>query len=65
MDLERQDEKYADLHCRVPARAGRLAALRIALARWATRVGLASQTVEELVLATYEALANAVEHALP
>jgi serine/threonine-protein kinase RsbW len=53
----------ADLDCRVPAVPKRLAALRRSLADWATRVGMAASTVEELVLATYEALANAVEHA--
>jgi anti-sigma regulatory factor (Ser/Thr protein kinase) len=63
MDVEQQDGPDADLHCRVPALAGRLADLRRILGKWATRVGLAAQTVEELVLASYEALANAVEHA--
>lgn len=52
-----------DLHFRVPAVAGRLAALRHALAQWAARVGLSDEDSEALVLASYEAMANAVEHA--
>jgi len=52
-----------DLHFRVPAAAGRLAGLRHALAEWAGRVGLSDEDVEALVLASYEAMANSVEHA--
>jgi serine/threonine-protein kinase RsbW len=51
------------LHFRVPAVAGRLAELRHALAEWASRVGLADEDTEALVLASYEAMANTVEHA--
>jgi serine/threonine-protein kinase RsbW len=52
-----------DLHFRVPAVPSRLAGLRHALAEWATRVGLAEEDTEALVLASYEAMANTVEHA--
>jgi len=52
-----------DLHFRVPAVPGRLAGLRHALAEWARRVGLSDEDVEALVLASYEAMANTVEHA--
>jgi serine/threonine-protein kinase RsbW len=52
-----------DLHFRVPAVAGRLAGLRHALAEWAARVGLSEEDTEALVLASYEAMANSVEHA--
>jgi len=52
-----------DLHFRVPAVPGRLAGLRHALAEWATRVGLPEEDTEALVLASYEAMANTVEHA--
>jgi serine/threonine-protein kinase RsbW len=52
-----------DLHFRVPAAPSRLAGLRHVLAQWATRVGLSEEDVEALVLATYEAMANSVEHA--
>lgn len=54
-----------DLHYRVPAVAGRLAALRHTLAEWAGRVGLPTADREALVLASYEAMANTVEHAYP
>jgi serine/threonine-protein kinase RsbW len=52
-----------DLHFRVPAVPGRLAGLRHALAEWATRAGLDEEDTEALVLASYEAMANTVEHA--
>ena len=52
-----------DMHIRVPAVPGRLAGLRHALAKWATQVGLPDEDTEALVLATYEAMANTVEHA--
>jgi serine/threonine-protein kinase RsbW len=52
-----------DLHFRVPAVPGRLAGLRHALAEWATHVGLLEEDIEALVLASYEAMANTVEHA--
>lgn len=51
------------LHFRVPAVAGRLAGLRHALAQWASRIGLTDEDAEALVLASYEAMANSVEHA--
>lgn len=57
------DVPDGDLHFRVPAVAGRLAGLRHALAEWATRAGLSDEDTEALVLASYEAMANAVEHA--
>jgi len=60
-DLDGSQEK--DLHFRVPATAGRLAGLRHALAEWARDNGLADEDVEALVLASYEAMANTVEHA--
>jgi serine/threonine-protein kinase RsbW len=57
------DVPEGDLHFRVPAVAGRLAGLRHALAVWASRVGLSDEDTEALVLASYEAMANTVEHA--
>lgn len=62
-DLEDDDVPEGDLHFRVPAVAGRLAGMRHALAQWATRVGLSDEDTEALVLASYEAMANSVEHA--
>jgi serine/threonine-protein kinase RsbW len=52
-----------DLHVRVPAVAGRLTGLRHALATWAERAGLGPDDREALTLASYEAMANTVEHA--
>lgn len=52
-----------DLHFRVPAAAGRLTGLRHALAEWAQGSGLSSEDQEALTLASYEAMANSVEHA--
>lgn len=66
MNLGQQDlddVPQGDLHFRVPAVAGRLAGLRHALAVWASRVGLSDEDTEALVLASYEAMANTVEHA--
>lgn len=57
------DVPEGDLHFRVPAVAGRLAGLRHVLAVWAGRVGLSDEDTEALVLASYEAMANTVEHA--
>lgn len=66
MNLGQQDVDNVpdrDLHFRVPAVPGRLAGLRHALAEWATRAGLDEEDTEALVLASYEAMANTVEHA--
>jgi serine/threonine-protein kinase RsbW len=52
-----------EIHCRVPADAERLAELRHALSRWADAIGMPARQREELVLASYEAMANSVEHA--
>lgn len=60
-NLENGQER--DLHFRVPAVAGQLAVLRHALADWARRIGLSEEDTEGLVLASYEAMANSVEHA--
>lgn len=52
-----------DLRFRVPAVAERLQQLRRALRTWASHVGLAADTVHDLVLAAYEAMANVIDHA--
>jgi len=57
------DVQEGDLHVRVPAVASRLTGLRHALAEWAEEVGLAAADREALTLASYEAMANTVEHA--
>ncbi|MBB4911086.1 ATP-binding protein [Actinophytocola algeriensis] len=61
--LDPDDVPEGELHFRVPAVAARLAGLRHALAVWAGRVGLSDADTEALVLASYEAMANTVEHA--
>lgn len=43
--------------------AERASALRVALSEWLTSLQVAPDRVYDVVLATYEALANAVEHA--
>ena len=57
------DGPVEELRFRVLAVAERLHQLRRALTEWATRVGLTAQTISDLVLAAYEAMANVVEHA--
>lgn len=47
----------------VPATAEQLPSLRHALLGWARRLGLPEEQVEAMSLATYEAMANTVEHA--
>ncbi len=47
----------------VPAIAEALGPVRRALADWATLAGLPPRDVDDLVLATYEAMANVVDHA--
>lgn len=61
--LRQLDAQEGDLHVRVPADQGRLTELRHALTKWAQRVGLHPADREALTLASYEAMANAVEHA--
>jgi serine/threonine-protein kinase RsbW len=61
--LQQLDAREGDLHVRVPADPGRLTGLRHALSEWAEQVGLPPADREALTLASYEAMANAVEHA--
>jgi len=56
-------DEAEDLGFCVPAASERLHQLRQALMAWARRVGLAAEAVSDLVLATYEAMANVVDHA--
>jgi serine/threonine-protein kinase RsbW len=46
-------------------RPGQLVEVRHQLERWAAGTGLSAVVVADLVLASYEALANAAEHAYP
>ena len=47
----------------IPADARRLVDARRGLERWAVAAGIAPSVVEDIVLAGYEAMANAAEHA--
>jgi serine/threonine-protein kinase RsbW len=51
------------LHHRVSAAPERLISIRRSLTAWARKVGLATEIVEAVTLATYEAMANVVDHA--
>ena len=43
----------------------RLREIRTQVARWAGRLGLSADAVDDIVLATHEALANVADHAYP
>jgi serine/threonine-protein kinase RsbW len=47
----------------MPAEAEEIRRARRIVGAWATQIGLPTATVADLVLATHEALANAVDHA--
>src|SRR6202000_929795 len=65
-NLRAEPEQPPDLHCvAVPASLDRLCALCRTLARWAASTGIAAERAHAVVLASYEALANAVAHAYP
>ena len=53
------------LRLAAPALQQRLAHVRAQLAAWAGHIGLSSDTVDDMVLATHEALANVADHAYP
>jgi anti-anti-sigma factor len=53
----------APLDLRLPADPAQLAGLRRMVLAWATDVGVAEETLDDLQLAVGEAVANAVEHA--
>lgn len=60
------DSSLAPLICTgIVGQAGPLVEVRHTLQRWAAHTGLSALGVADLVLASYEALANAVEHAYP
>ncbi len=60
------DPTLAPLVCTgITGTAGTLVEVRHQLERWAARAGLPTATMADLVLASYEALANAAEHAYP
>lgn len=58
------DSTFVPLSCAgILSEPGQLVEVRHQLERWATKAGLRASTVSDLVLASYEALANAAEHA--
>lgn len=60
------DPRLAPLICNgIVGQPGPLVEVRHNLQRWAAHTGLSAMLVADLVLASYEALANAVEHAYP
>lgn len=60
------DQTLAPLICTgILGEPGHLVEVRHQLERWAARTGLPAPAVADLVLSTYEALANAAEHAYP
>jgi serine/threonine-protein kinase RsbW len=48
---------------RISSEVAALSAIRWRLAHWALTTGLSNATVDDLVHATYEALANSIQHA--
>jgi serine/threonine-protein kinase RsbW len=54
-----------DFHASLWATADRLVGLRRALTRWVGGTALSEERREDVVLATYEAMANCAEHAYP
>lgn len=52
-----------DFHRRAAADEDRLLELRLGLGVWIGELGLERHTAEDVMLASYEAMANAVEHA--
>jgi serine/threonine-protein kinase RsbW len=55
------------LRMRLPAPSlpERLKDIRAQVARWASRLGLPADSVDDIVLATHEALSNVADHAYP
>ena len=49
----------------VPSLPNRLRDVREQVASWARRLGLSADAVDDIVLATHEALANVADHAYP
>ncbi|MEV6442948.1 SpoIIE family protein phosphatase [Amycolatopsis sp. NPDC051716] len=57
------DAPAAEFHQRADATVDQLAGLRSGLTRWAAALGMSAERHEDLVLASYEAMSNSVEHA--
>lgn len=53
------------LHLAVASLPSRMREIRTQVARWAGRLGLPAEAVDDIVLATHEALANVADHAYP
>jgi serine/threonine-protein kinase RsbW len=60
------DSHLAPLVCTgIVGQPGALVEIRHSLERWAGHTGLSTVVIGDVVLASYEALANAIEHAYP
>ncbi len=57
------DSPAAEFHQRADATVDQLAGLRSGLTQWAAGLGMSAERHEDLVLASYEAMSNSVEHA--
>jgi serine/threonine-protein kinase RsbW len=53
------------LRLEAPSLPAQLSSVRGRMAAWAEAVGLGTETVDDVVLATHEALANIADHAYP
>ena len=53
------------LRLAAPSLPARLSEVRARVAAWARRLGLSGDAVDDIVLATHEALANVADHAYP
>jgi anti-sigma regulatory factor (Ser/Thr protein kinase) len=53
------------LHLSAPSLPRRLREVREQVAAWAARLGLSNDRVDDIVLATHEALVNVADHAYP
>lgn len=60
--LSEQDSAAVPLHLQIPTDPTVLPKVRVGLSAWAAQAGLGDHEVEGLVLATYEAVANSIEH---
>ena len=69
IDIHRQAPRLMPDRLRLrlagPALRGQLRWVRLRISEWATAAGMAPDGVDDLALATYEALANVADHAYP
>ena len=61
-DRSAHDARQQEFHRRVPADPEQLVGLRRALTQWVDTLGIAPEQQDDVILASYEAMANAAEH---